>query len=145
MLTGDATLDRLLQAFAARPMIAPMRKRRRAEGSCDAVALDLVDYLRARGFATPGREAFLSGDEWHEGELVRELLSPEDFGYDDRTVAGLNSHVVCLVELEEERWMVDFTAAQYGYKEFPLLQRLERYDDASSGKPVWSRLTAQPA
>lgn len=138
-VTGDAALDRLLTRFAARPQIAGLKDPEKADGRCQEVALDLVDYLRLLGgFDQPGREAYLSGDEWVDGEMVRDYSSPDDLGYHDRTRPGQNSHVVCFVDLGAETLAIDFTAAQYGYEAFPLVQRLTR--GASQAEDLWERI-----
>lgn len=135
-LTGDAALDRLLARFAARPQIAVLTDPQKADGRCQEVAQDLVDYLRLLGgFDQPGREAYISGDEWVDGEMVRDYSSPDDLGYGDRSRPGQNSHIVCFVDLGEETLAIDFTAAQYGYEAFPLVQRLTRGD--SQAEDVW--------
>lgn len=136
-LTGDAALDRLLTRFATRPQIAVLRDPTKADGCCQEVAQDLVDYLRLLGgFDKPGREAYLSGDEWVDGEMVRDYDSPDDFGYQDRIRPGQNSHVVCFVDLEDQTLAIDFTAAQYGYGAFPLVKRLTR--GASQAEDAWA-------
>jgi hypothetical protein len=137
--TGHSELDGLLEEFSLRPQVAALRRSADALGSCETASQALVDLLRGRGFDKPGREAYLSGDEWEDGIMVRERVSPEDFGYQDRTVSGHNSHVVALVDLGAETLLVDFTAAQYGYREFPLVQRLLR-DERGQSFECWERV-----
>jgi hypothetical protein len=123
--TGIPALDALLAEYADWAPVARMRDPERADGSCELVATHLVDKLRERGFDRPGLEAYLSGDEWEGDEMVLERISPDDFGYQDRPLAGNNSHVVCLIDAGDCLYSVDFTASQYGYREFPLVQRLK--------------------
>jgi hypothetical protein len=136
--TGHSELDALIAEFAARPAIAPLRRSAEAMGSCEWASEAFVDLARGRGFDRAGREAYLSGDEWDGAVMVLERISPEDFGYYDRTVAGHNSHVVALVDLGAELVSIDFTAAQYGYPDFPLVQWLQSGD-------CWSRTPAPRA
>jgi hypothetical protein len=127
-----------LVRFGARPQIASLRDPAKADGCCQEVTQDLIDYLRLLGgFDKPGREAYISGDEWLDGEMIRDYDSPDDFGYTDRTRQGQNSHVVCFVDIGEETFAIDFTAAQYGYDAFPLVQRLTR--GPSQDEDAWVR------
>jgi hypothetical protein len=49
----------------------------------------------------------------------------ERLGYADRTISGqFDDHIVTVVHDGAARFLVDFTAAQYGYTEFPMVQRL---------------------
>jgi hypothetical protein len=52
------------------------------------------------------------------------LYTPEEHGYQDRTVNGLPDHGSSILEAPDgERLLVDWSASQYGYNEIPLVQR----------------------
>ena len=133
--SGHSELDSLLDEFEENPDVQLLRRQRYADRRCGEIAEELVDFLRDRGLDKPRHEAYVSGEEWENGEMLLERDAPEDFGYEDRSIAGCNSHVLVLVDIAGERFSVDYTAAQYGYSEFPLVQRLLDAD----GDDVWQR------
>lgn len=47
---------------------------------------------------------------------------PDLLGYDDRTISGAAAHMLTVVRLDDSIYSIDWTAAQYGYHEFPLVQ-----------------------
>lgn len=70
------------------------------------------------------------------------------FGYQDRSEVGHegdDSHSATLVELGQEIFAVDWTASQYGYREFPMVLKYLAPPDASAGEiiydqePTWLR------
>jgi hypothetical protein len=126
--TGDPKLDWLIEEFANHDMLWPddeelpvrtMRNRRKAKGMC--------------GEVTTAFQAFV----WYEtdGALYPENAAMSDeadarsptfaqMGYGDRQ-PGEPRHLVSKVEMPSGTYLIDWTASQYGYKEFPLVQRLE--------------------
>lgn len=133
--SGHLELDSLLDQFEENPEIQRLRERAYAHGRCDDISHQLVDFLHDRDLDQPWHEAYVSGDEWENGEMLLERICPEDFGYDDRPIEGCNSHILVMVDIHNERFSVDYTAAQYGYSEFPLIQRLLEVD----GEDCWRR------
>lgn len=89
--------------------IEEMRNPERAKGMCNYVAKEFVKAAQDRGF-----EAWLS----EKGSTA------DEFGYTDRTIPGYDAHWWAIVK-DNEIYGIDFTAAQYGYDEFPMIHRLE--------------------
>jgi hypothetical protein len=123
-MTGHHEIDALLGEFASNRWIQSMRKPVEAKGECAKVSEALIDFLNAHGLYRLGGVAYRSDVGWLNDSSTLDCDSPEDHGYSDRPVPGHSSHTAVLLELESELLMIDFTAAQYGYSEFPLVQRL---------------------
>lgn len=128
--TGLEDIDSLVIEFAKRPECARLRETKYAAGRGEEISELLVSFLRWHGWNRKGREAYISGDEWVKGEMIDEFVDPDyDFNYQDRRIAGENIHKLVFLDLPSHvegitRLSIDFTAAQYGYKEFPLIQLL---------------------
>jgi len=114
--TGIPELDRLLDSFLVEygALVSPLRDPRRAYDQCGNVSHWLSTFLRVGGCEAGYRP-----------------YAPQALGYEDAPgVEGLtpfDDHVVCFVCAPDEAktiFAVDFTAAQFGYTEFPLVQRL---------------------
>lgn len=85
--------------------LSKMRDPGVAEGQCGSLARDFQRFMQARGIKV-------------------ELLSdnPENLYHDVGENTG--GHAVTLVHFHGQIYSVDWTAAQYQYKEFPMVQRL---------------------
>ncbi len=134
--TGDPALDALLDSFqqtwvGKRPgelRVSSLTDPALAEALCNTVSFQLAEHLRANGYdAECGSE---------EGTYS----TPGQAGYTDRITLGIEQHDWTEVTAADGReYMVDFTAAQYGYTEFPMVQRL------SNDGVTWERnFTIQP-
>lgn len=102
-----------------------------ADENCSVVATQFTDFLRERGLRAhtglPGHD--LCGE-----------MHPDAWGYRDRPVSGWGSHAATTCEISGETYMVDWTAAQYGYSEFPMIQVMS-FD---GNPPSWMRLRDLP-
>ncbi len=85
-----------------------------ASGRCQMVATDFTSYVKARGI---------------EAETVQE--DDEDppydkaFGYNDRSLdPGFGNHFATVVHSGRDVYTIDWTASQFGYREFPRIQKL---------------------
>lgn len=92
-----------------------------AAGMCYAVSLQLCDFLRPHWFdATTSNnnpaEIAAGGYGW---------CTPEGFGYLDRLVAGFDLHHWAEITHDGRVYGVDFTATQYGYDVWPVVQQLD--------------------
>lgn len=135
-LTGDAEFDALICAYAdgetettrgghAMAVVA-LADGEAASGQCGASARHFAAYLTAHGI-----EAYT--DRWeYKGP------SSHEFGYDDRpheAEGGWGRHYFAVIERAGQTYTVDWTAAQFGYEQWPLVQR-QRADGG------WERPTA---
>ena len=98
----------------ARPLVE-LRAPHAARGQCIHVADEFNRFLRERGVA--------AGLPLVNGRPM--LVVPEALGYANRPRGGLSEHTLSIVRSGSEIYSIDWTASQYGYKEFPLIQRLE--------------------
>ena len=103
-VTGDARLDLLLARYRDE-FWGGAPEAIEVEGICTAYAHELAEFLREHG----------------EDAEVHYVEHPFELGYTDRTriPAEDEGHAVVRVGL----YLIDFTAAQYGYGEFPLVTR----------------------
>jgi hypothetical protein len=102
-----------------------------ADGLCSLVADDFARYLCER----------LQGEDINVHPEVQDDEEPpygKAWGYDDRTrEPGWGSHTLVVIERGLEMMTVDWTASQFGYADFPLVQRLVVGEDEN-----WQRLSA---
>lgn len=107
----------------------------------------IKDFKRALGDDAKTLRTF-DGARWRCGELTRKFATfivdegynleplkpfdldlpehPDDLGYEDRTIRGAYDHVANIFCFGRQTFMVDWTAAQYGYtKDFPMIQLRE--------------------
>jgi hypothetical protein len=122
--TGVVELDAAIEAFLADEWqdqagelwpVETLSEPGVAAHACYEIADQFVCFLRERGLT-----AHVSGgaeDEQAQG-------SPDAFGYADRCLSGEPTHHLAYLDADGERYAVDFACAQYGYTEFPLVQRL---------------------
>lgn len=122
MFRGYATEDTMGENIGDDPLmtfeIDHLREPGNAAGMCSEVSLDFWSFLRSRGIEATIQEA-----------------TPDAAGYTDRNEIGESCHDWVEVSLPSGTYMVDFTPAQYGYKELPMVQRL---DDKGNWQRKWS-------
>jgi len=110
-----------------------------SQGRCGALSEELYVYAESKG---------LSG--W-----LADSDSYETFGYADRSEIGNeydDTHQVVMFQGEDgHEYMVDFAASQYGYKEWPMVQRVKDYHgwesrpESSPPWPEWQRTWSRTA
>lgn len=81
-----------------------------ADGNCDTIAYQFTKWLENHSV---------------KARYEADLLPIAEWGYNDRMIHGCTWHTATIVEAGGHEYMIDFTAAQYGYGEFPLVQRRE--------------------
>lgn len=131
MVTGIGPLDQAIDGFLFEEIWDE-------ELGCVVVS-DLADPETACGLCDRAAASFNSFCEQYglEATMTPFLASPDELGYTDRPVKGGGVHFASIVKHAGDQLMVDWTAAQYGYHEFPLIQRRVN--------GVWQRETALPA
>jgi hypothetical protein len=137
-LTANAELDHALVSYSSgqsatttNGVLVPVesfRDPQRALAQCSASAHHFAEFLCGLGI-----DAWV--DRWDESRGP----PSKEYGYEDRPlVDGYEErHFLTLIEHESETYTVDWTAAQFGYQEFPLVQR-ERADG------TWERAALSP-
>ncbi len=142
--TGDMQIDQLLKKFAASSMMVSPNgrgpKRRMAvkqvsaiKGSCVVVSKHFEQWIAPR--LPKGWQVYASASS-----------TPDEFGYTDRTIGGFPDHSASVIESPDgQMWMIDFTASQYGYDEFPMVltpsvdgQSWQREQSAQLARPSLS-------
>jgi hypothetical protein len=121
-------------------------------GQCDHVAKDFTLFARTRGWKAANN---------YREELIQEpfqsifepdvsdnhfLASADALGYGDQPGSEFgfhDYHTLTLLRYQGEIYSIDWSAAQYGYHHFPLLQRLESAAEIG-GYPNWHRLEIPP-
>jgi len=115
--TGNPQLDTVIERFLDREVCCTKTDRlpvraledpALATGECANLAWQFSAFAHAHGLKAKVLDS-----------------SPDRLGYDDRPLRGVFAHAVAVVG----RLAVDFTAAQYGYVELPLIS--ERRPDGS--------------
>lgn len=135
-LTGIAEIDLLIERFQrdgheelgdGEQMAAWLTQPWEAEGECAFVSCLFADYLVANGIRAygSGRRVKAADYPFPRNPLLGSEHGPDDFGYQDRLRESSHpEHAVTIVEWESgEIFMIDWTASQFGYVEFPLVQR----------------------
>lgn len=146
--TGEPKIDQAIQDFLSEAYYMPddvvgtwpipdeaeqlsvreLQDPARAEGMCCALMRRFVAFCNERGI--PAWE-----DEEYDQEHGTQLWSPTNWGYGDRPSKGrYDTHSAAMVRGDKGDYMVDWTAAQYGYQEFPMVQKIT-VDDP----PQWQR------
>jgi hypothetical protein len=147
--TGEPELDALIEQFI-REMHwtegSDLQKPSVAQGQCGEISWAFSRFLDEHNITS---YCWIGGKPGHPWQDQENALSvdpaikrprPSDFevfpwgptgwGYTDRTRRGERDHDATIVEFNGQTYMVDWTAAQFGYTEFPMVQRLEGYEDA---------------
>lgn len=143
--TGIPALDEAIDQFACSTFrwrhrdssiyserdVADLRRPEVARAQCGDVADQFSCFLGQQGIDTA--RSSIEDELW---------LTPEHWGYEDRPNPGIPAHAVTLVDAEGHLYAIDWTAAQYGYTQFPLVQRLG--EDGFRWEREWDSETAAP-
>jgi hypothetical protein len=145
--TGDPQLDALIEEFmkrktdwtsapgtfeAPRPLM-DFRDPEVSWGQCNITSASFRQFLTDHGITNH----WFAGYE-HEkdrGRLVQKTPAPpnwpftdvREIGYEDADLSmpgTTHNHCAVEVEVPSGRYMIDFTATQFGYTEFPMVQKL---------------------
>lgn len=112
-LREDATIHDDLLVDEEGRRVHELRDNALAAGWCGVVSQHFIKWLARQGV-----------------RRVKEIDDEDDIeatlGYDDRPVSDGDSHSVVQVKIGSQTYMVDWTAAQFGYEEFPMVQRRVR-------------------
>jgi uncharacterized protein (DUF1810 family) len=124
--TGDPTLDKLIEEYfgvlRSQMKVEELQDPQWAAGACVHETQRFVAFLQKNGV-----DAFIDDTRPYR---------PDEFGYQDRPLPGkFNQHIVAFVKMPSGTYMIDWTAAQYGYQEFPMVQRL---NDEGSWDRQWT-------
>lgn len=130
--TGDPELDKLIDQFLTEEhdYIDMYRNSEDADGHCDEVSEFFAGWLSRHGM-----KATLSGGQTiHDEEGLQQWTTPDALGYEDRpgipnangeVDKGHADHYTTTVHMPSGLYSIDWTASQYGYTEFPLVQKLD--------------------
>lgn len=137
--SGNAQLDGLIDQFLLRfeyyfgPNHSIWREWDPIDGSWDELREDgmdpffHVDEMRSADQASGNcglfAELFCQWLERHDLDAHVFDSTPDETGYADRSIPGHADHAVTCVIIDGFVYAIDFTASQYGYGEFPLVQR----------------------
>lgn len=109
MWTDVPALDRTIELFLPVASAKRWHEPNYAVGACWSAAIQYRDLLEEYDF----------DPEYLEG-------TPDALGYTDRPFAGHYAfHAVNLAREGCDYFLIDWTAAQYGYKLFPLVRQLD--------------------
>lgn len=120
--TGNVEIDELLDSFVkarisvrvdrrALAMPTPVKVVAAQPGMCQVLADKFEDWAARR-----------VGEGWRV--YASSLHSPDAHGYSDRTIEGFPNHSSSIIEAPDgTRYLIDWSASQYGYSELPLVQR----------------------
>lgn len=113
--------------------LSDLRDPEKAEGECSTASSEFEKYLRDQHGLKMYAFA-LGAEEIHLLENEERFTTPDQWGYSDRIKPGLDEHTATLICSGDHIYMIDFTAAQYGYEDFPMIQELE--PDMETWKPL---------
>lgn len=145
--TGDPKIDSIIESFITEnPEVVPhipldmMRyqegldyeneEMQDSQGKCGVTAYKFVTYCLDHGLKA-----------WMTDEMVDKGHEADWHGYTDRSEEGNpedHSHCATVVEKDGVSYLIDWTASQYGYTEFPMVQRTSDEVDWNT-KPKWQR------
>jgi hypothetical protein len=145
--TGNERLDALLERFARENPGC------NKSGDCQLVAERFTELARAEGF-----EAFDSCEHHEASPFPAPAMAkyPHMIGYEKPEELIWDTHYLTLVREGDEIYTIDFTAGQFGYGEWPLVQRMispggwEPYvnewgnQDVRHFAPAWERDFVRP-
>jgi hypothetical protein len=163
--TGEPEIDALIESFIEKnpevahcildipldPPTVPLKELRHpgwASNKCGEVSALFADWCEENGY--PAHSYQTAGIERDHplfdtnaiafGEQ-QPVYHPDFWGYQDRMYQGVPGHDVTLIQGQSGIWyMVDWSAAQYGYKEFPMVQRIDDVEGlAPEDRPQWER------
>jgi hypothetical protein len=114
-----------------RPQVEHYRDWRAARTACNQASCDFATFLTEHGLRA---QSWPSRADW--------------LGYEERLATPWHqddSHVVCAVWLDDRIFTVDWTAAQYGRPEFPLVHEFARLPQPNPWLLTIEQATAQMA
>jgi len=115
--SGDPELDQLITEYLGvlRHKMKDLADPQWARGACGHESQNFAEWLDLKGvraYTQVMTDGYAGPDDPHF----------DDFNYGDRG-PGANGHIVVQVEMPSGNYTVDWTAAQYGYGEFPMVQK----------------------
>ena len=138
-MTGIQRLDRLIEIFgweagAEESMsddgrIDYLREPLEAEGYCSTISCEFASFLLDHEVDAydSGYGANLPAAEYAEAGRNPFYGSTHDaasFGYSDRTrEPDYDQHSLTVIHWQDDLYLVDWAASQYGYPEFPFIQK----------------------
>lgn len=109
-------------------------------GMCGVAAEQFAKWLREHKInAVVGDEEWTYANIFNGMDPIQYEHDADIFGYADRTDPGNDwdtTHCVTIVEKDGHTYAIDWTASQYGYSEWPMVQRLDRIEDSQA---FWQR------
>lgn len=143
--TGAASVDHaldliesnLLSSFEcySQPLTLPqLADGNVAEGLCSGITWKVIEWLEQESglylvtaAATDLSEGFRARLFPDSAEYFRGRTTvPDLFGYTDRTRESMfETHEALLINHDNVTYLIDYTAAQYGYEALPLVQRFD--------------------
>jgi rubrerythrin len=113
--TGDPELDSLIEYYYLqdRENMESLRDPNMSAGGCVEMARDMANFLKEHGIAATTAQTERGDD-----------IFPQELGYGDLSHPDDGPHDLTIVERPSGTYAIDWTASQYGYKEFPMVQRL---------------------
>jgi hypothetical protein len=147
--TGDPELDKLIEGFISQ--IASRWQHERDNnatqarswqewisdpGICGEMSSWFHDWLFQSGIPDWEDEGTSFSGTFYDPELEGQNLdhpwtgtpmnTPDQHGYEDRSIPGHDDHEATLLRNKDGRiYLIDWASGQYGYKEFPMVQRLD--------------------
>lgn len=124
-MTGHPELDALIEDFRREPYdeygdtVEMFRDPEQAHGNCADVTGVFVAFAKARGF-----KAYATDTDMEEMGYTPRIAPFGEIGFDENDEMQYGfypEHTVASIYVEGQRWpiIIDWTAAQYGYTEFP--------------------------
>lgn len=129
--SGDPKLDQLIDQFILenKDRMKILRTQKGADGACEDESMAFVEYLWDHGIKARTSHGLYNPPKKLLPRWDIEYWRVEDFGYSDRLLPGNpdwgDQHVTVIAETKTGIYSIDFTAAQYGYSEFPMVQKMD--------------------
>ncbi|HXJ65201.1 MAG TPA: 2'-5' RNA ligase family protein, partial [Actinomycetota bacterium] len=127
--------------------VRDLRLKRFSKAQCGIVADQVTERLKEKGFKARSQVITIGGSDGH-------FPSFEDYGYGDTGLKPLTrkdpfgqpgdpsrAHEVTVVRVDGKSYVVDYTAKQYGYSQFPLVHELAAGQKSSGFKDVTPDVT----
>lgn len=107
-------------------------------GYCSLITMHFIDWLRDRGlraYSTNSMEAMYGDNGW---KLDESMSGKAQLGYENSPEPGNpydDTHCAAVIDWKGETFLIDWTATQYGHKEWPMVKQL---DDNKQWQEKWS-------
>lgn len=126
--TGDAQLDGLIEGFRFKADECEWHDGDVAPGQCYDAAYGFEEHCRVAGI--PAEAVY-----WEYSTFGGSTLdwADEENGETGNEVNEDNEHMVTRAQLNGQEWLIDWTAIQYGFSDFPHVQRLSQLDETHWG------------